>query len=505
MAEISNLRSSLSVPNLALICGPAAGFVVFLLLPAEYPGIDGAAIELSFSARAAAGAAVLMAVWWMTEAISVYVTALVPLALFPLLDIAEIQDVAAAYGNEIIFLFLGGFIVALALERWGLHRRFALNLLAAVGPKPQAIVGAFMGVSAFISMWVTNTATTMMLLPVATSVIAFLPDNSETEGRGNNPFAICLLLSIAYGSSIGGMGTIVGTAPNVFVVSFVKEQLGREIGFLEWMSFAVPLVLLFLPIAWLLLVRILFPLTRVNIPEAADYLRNECAALGQFSRGEFLTLIVFLLTAIAWVARPLLNEIDLGGIQPFDGLTDPGIAIIAALVLCLTPVNFRQREFLMDWKTAVRLPWGLLILFGGGLALAAALVDTGFSQYLATCTAGLDALPPWVIVTIVIMLVVFLTELTSNTAVTATMVPLLMATALGLGLPPLLLIIPAAFSASCAFMLPVATPPNAIVFGSGLVTIRQMCRAGFWLNIVSVGLITLVTYAIIRPVLGIPL
>jgi sodium-dependent dicarboxylate transporter 2/3/5 len=476
-----------------------------MILPTHYTDIDGLSVELSTAARAAAAVATLMAVWWMTDAVSVYVTALLPLALFPLLGVAKMQAAASAYGNEIIFLFLGGFVLALALEKWGLHRRLALNILAFVGPKPSAIVGAFMAAAAVLSMWVSNTATTMMLLPVATSVIAFLPDDSNAGGAVERPFAICLLLGIAYASSIGGMGTIIGTAPNVFVVSFIKEQLGREIGFFEWMRFGVPLVIVFLPLAWILLTRVMFRLAHISLVAAADYLRNERVALGKFSRGEFFTLCVFLVTITMWITRPLLNQIKLYGSRPFEGLTDPGIAILAAIVLFLVPVSLRHRQFLMDWQTAVRLPWGLLILFGGGLALAAALVDTGFSQYLATRAMGLADMPSWLVVLVVVGVMVFLTELTSNTAVTATAVPVLLAVAIGLGLPPLLLIIPATFAASCAFMLPVATPPNAIVFGSGLVTTGQMSRAGFWLNIVSICLITMASYAIILPALGITL
>lgn len=499
------MRSAPSAANIALICGPLAGLLVFMLLPTHYTDVDGLSVELSSAARAAAAVAALMAVWWMTDAISVYVTALLPLALFPLLGVAKMQAAASAYGNEIIFLFLGGFILALALEKWGLHRRLALNILAFVGPKPSAIVGAFMAAAAVLSMWVSNTATTMLLLPVATSVIAFLPDDPNARGAVEKPFAICLLLGIAYGSSIGGMGTIIGTAPNVFVVSFIKEQLGREIGFFEWMRFGVPLVIAFLPLAWLLLTRVVFRLANISLAAAADYLRTERAALDKFSRGEFFTLCVFLVTITMWITRPLLAQIKLSGSRPFEGLTDSGIAILAAIVLFLVPVSLRNRKFLMDWQTAVRLPWGLLILFGGGLALAAALVDTGFSQYLATRAVGLAGMPSWLVVLIVVGGMVFLTELTSNTAITATAVPVLLAVAIGLGLPPLLLIIPATFAASCAFMLPVATPPNAIVFGSGLVTTRQMSRAGFWLNFVSICLITMASYAIILPALGITL
>ncbi len=491
--------------QLALLIGPLLALSIYLLLPVNYTDVEGVVFELSNPARITAAIAVLMAVWWMTEAIPVYATALLPLALFPLFGISGIHSTATAYGNEIIYLFLGGFIVALALERWGLHRRLALNVLAAVGPQPRAIIGAFMAVSAILSMWVTNTATTIMLLPVAVSVIKLLPGDDLQDGSADAPFSVCLLLGIAYAASIGGMGTIIGTAPNVFVVSFIKENLQREIGFVEWMMFALPLVIVFVPVAWVVLTRWVFPVSNKALPGAVELLQKERDQLQAFSRGEVLTLCVFVLTAAAWITRPILNRIEIGGLHPLQGLSDPGIAVLAALVLFVTPVSLQRREFLMDWSTAVRLPWGLLILFGGGLALAAALVETGFSHYFGNLATGLDALPVWMIVLITTAAVVFLTELTSNTATTATIVPILMAVALGLGLPPLLLILPAAFAASSAFMLPVATPPNAIVFGSNLLHVGQMSRAGVWLNIVAIGLITGATYIIIIPALGISL
>ena len=479
--------------------------IVYQLLPTTYADIDGALIELSSSARLAAAVAVLMATWWITEAISVYATALLPLALFPVLGISGMHATAASYGNEIVYLFLGGFIVALSLERWGLHRRLALNVLAAVGPQPRAIIGAFMVVSASLSMWVTNTATTIMLLPVAVSVINLLPGDDLKDGKADSPFSVCLLLGIAYASSIGGMGTIIGTAPNVFVVSFIQENLQYKIGFVEWMLFALPLVIVFIPIAWLVLTRLVFPVGAQVLPGAAELLEKERDQLAPFSRGEVLTLCVFMITAAAWISRPLLNRIEIAGMYPLEGLSDPGIAVLAALVLFVTPVSLPRREFLMNWSTAVRLPWGLLILFGGGLALAAALVDTGFSYYFGSLVTGLHTLPAWIIVLLTTAAVVFLTELTSNTATTATIVPILLAVAIGLELPPLLLILPAAFAASSAFMLPVATPPNAIVFGSNLLRVGQMSRAGIWLNLIAIVLITGASYIIILPALGINL
>jgi sodium-dependent dicarboxylate transporter 2/3/5 len=485
--------------------GPLLAVIVYALLPVTYTDVDGVLLELSSPARITAAIAVLMAVWWMTEAISVYATALIPLAAFPVFGISGMHATAAEYGNEIVYLFLGGFIVALGLERWGLHKRLALNVLATVGPQPQAIIGAFMAVSAGLSMWVTNTATAIMLLPVAVSVINLLPGDDLCDGRADSPFSVCLLLGIAYASSIGGLGTIIGTAPNVFLVSFISENLQREIGFLEWMTFAVPLVIVFVPLAWWVLTRLIFRVGVLAVAGAAELLQREREQLPAVSRGEGLMLAVFLLTAAAWISRPLLNRVEIAGMHPLAGLSDPGIAVLAALVLFVTPVSLHRREFLMDWSTAVRLPWGLLVLFGGGLALAAALVGTGFSHYFGSLATGLDALPVWAIVLLMTAAVVFLTELTSNTATTATIVPILFAVALGLQLPPLLLIIPATLAASCAFMLPVATPPNAIVFGSNLLSVGQMSRAGIWLNFIAIALITGATYIIIVPALGITL
>lgn len=493
------------VSRAGFFAGPLLGLLIYFLLPTSYTGAEGFGVELDPAARATAAVGVLMACWWMTEAIPVYMTALVPLVLFPLFGIADVHTTASSYGHEIIFLFLGGFILALALERWNLHKRLALNVLAAVGANPRMIVGAFMAVSAFLSMWVTNTATAIMLLPVAVSVIRMLPNDDLQDGKADSPFSLCLLLGIAYAASIGGMGTIVGTAPNVFTVSFLRENAGVNISFAQWMLFAVPLVILFVPLVWLVLTRMVYPLRVTHIPGVEVLLAEERDALQPLGRAERLTMAVFLCTALAWVTRPLLSSISFGDIQPLAGLTDSGIAIAAAISLFLLPADFRKNEFLMDWPTALRLPWGLLLLFGGGLSLAAALVSTGFSAYLGELVSGLEGWPLWLIIITVITAVVFLTELTSNTATTATLIPLLYAAALGLQLPPLLILLPATFAASCAFMLPVATPPNAIVFGSGYLRIAQMSRAGFWLNIAAIALITVAAYAILMPLLGVVL
>jgi len=496
---------------IGLLLGPLAAAVVYILLPEQYIDADGQAAVLSGAARAAAATAVWMAVWWITEAISVYATALIPLAVFPLAGAATIGATAAAYGHELIYLFLGGFILALALERCGLHRRFALTALQAVGTRPTRIIGAFMAIAAFVSMWVTNTATTIMLLPVALSITTLLDDSADRAGAGagagggapRRNFPVCLLLAIAYAATIGGIGTIIGTAPNVFVVSYIRTQMDIEISFARWMLFAVPLVVVFLPVAWWLLSRVIYRVSNHPIDGVEALLERMHAELGPMSRAEKLTLAIFLLTAVSWVTRPLLGQIAVGDVMPLAGLTDSGIAIIAALALFVTPVSWVEREFLMDWPTAVKLPWGLLILFGGGLSLAATLDRSGFSAFLGSQAAVLSPLPIMLIVVLVSAAMIFLTEMTSNTATTATLVPILYAVAVGLGFDPLLLIIPAGIAASCAFMLPVATPPNAVVFGSGRVSIPQMSRAGFWLNLIAIVLIPLMAWVVIMPSLGV--
>lgn len=315
-------------------------------------------------------------------------------------------------------------------------------------------------------------------------------------------FAICLLLGIAYGASIGGIGTPIGTPPNLFLASFMKANLGREVSFVRWMAVALPLIAVFLPVTWLLLTRVLYPIRIRHIEGVAVLIRSSHAELGAMSRVEKITLAVFLLAAVLWVTRPLLSKLELAGGHPLAGLSDAGIAMLAALILFVTPVSRHAGPFALDWATAVRLPWGILILFGGGLSLAAAIQANGLGELVGSQVTALAGTPPWLIVAGVVTSIVFLTELTSNTATTATLIPILAALAPALGLDPIMLIVPAAIAASCAFMLPVATPPNAIIFGSGRVTIPQMSRAGFWLNWIAVVLITLLTYAVAMPLLA---
>jgi len=509
-------RGRSTVQAAGLVAGPLLALITYAGLPDTYTGADGAAVAFEPAGHATAAVVIWMATWWMTEAIPVFATALLPLALFPLTGVATMRATATPYGHELIFLFMGGFILALSMQRWGLGKRVALAALRVTGDEPTRVVGGFMLVTAFLSMWVSNTATATMMLPIALSVIdrvlraetgtGLEPGRSFRTGGGaggaGEHFAVCLLLGIAYAASIGGVGTLIGTPPNLFLASFLREQRGIEISFVRWMGVGVPLVIVFLPLTWWLLTRVLYPIRLERTEHGTEVAHNAYRALGPIQRGEWATLVVFALTASAWLLRPLLVRVQIGGVHPLAGLTDPGIAMTAALALFVIPVDWGRRQFTMDWETAVRLPWGVLMLFGGGLSLAAAIQANGVDAFIGSQVGGLRGLPSLLVVASVTALMVSLTEFTSNTAVAATLVPILAAVAPSLGLHPYLLIVPATLAASCAFMLPVATPPNAVVFGSGYLTIPQMVRAGLWLNGVSVVLITILAYALVVLVLG---
>jgi sodium-dependent dicarboxylate transporter 2/3/5 len=495
---------------IGLAFGPVLAAIAYGILPDGYTDSAGETAAFTHAGKATAALAVWMAVWWMTEAIPVFATALLPLAYLPAAGAATIRDAASPFGHELIYLFMGGFIIALAMQRWNLHKRFAWLTLRLVGTRTHMVVAGFMGITAFLSMWVSNTATTIMMLPIALSIIDVvlsrhsgqtIEETGTLSGEAGHNFALCLLLGIAYAASIGGIGTLIGTPPNLFLASYIENTLGGEISFVRWMGVGVPLVLVFLPAVWFLLTRVLYPIRTRRIEATGDVTNRAFTELGRMSRGEWSVFVVFGLTAMSWIFRPLLVKLTIAGARPLAGLTDPGIAIIAALALFVIPVEPRKRVFVMDWRTAARLPWGLLILFGGGLSLAAAIRANGVSEFIGSQVAGLAGFPAVLLVLLVVTMMIFLTELTSNTATTAALIPILAAIAPGLGIHPYLLIVPAAIAASCAFMLPVATPPNAIVFGSGFVRIDQMVKAGFWLNLIGIVLITLIAYAIAIPLL----
>lgn len=474
---------------LGLVVGP-----VLLLVMLVLPPPDG----MSDDAWRTAAVGALMAVWWVTEAIPIAATALIPLALFPLLGVLGIRDTAAPYANPLVFLFLGGFILALAMERWSLHRRIALSVVRAVGTRPHRLVLGMMVASAFVSMWVSNTATAVMMLPIGLSVVHLVRPEAE-YGNGSPVdfnFAVCLMLGIAYACSIGGLGTLIGTPPNALLAGFMLETYGVQVGFAQWVLVGVPLVIVTLPLTWLLLTRVTFPIRITEVPGGREAIDVAYRQLGRMSWPERAVAAVFTAAAALWITRPVLEP-------AVPGLTDTGIAIIAALVLFVIPANRACSDFVMDWHTAQKLPWGVLLLFGGGLALADAVTASGLAEWIATSLGGLAALPAVLLVITVTLVVIFLTELTSNTATAAAFLPLIASLAVGLGENPYLLVVPAALAASCAFMMPVATPPNAIVYGSGYVTIPQMVRAGWWLNLVFAAAITLLTYTLVVAVFGV--
>ncbi len=478
--------------------GPLLGALVCFGVPTTYLDQGGGVVELGIAGQVSAGLAAWMALWWLTEVVPLWATALLPLLVLPAAGAASLPAAVRPYLHPLIFLFLGGFILALSMERWGLHRRFAYRLLRSAGTRPRNLVAAFMGATALLSRWVSTTATAMMMLPIALGVL------EVTKARDGSALAVCLLLGIAYGASIGGIGTLIGTPPNLFLASYARDHLGVEISFVRWLAVGLPLVAVFLPLTWLLLTRVLHPLGREEIGGGAAQLLDGHRP-GAMSRGERATLVVFMCTAAAWITRPLLAGITVSDVQPLAGLTDTWIALAGAAVLFVIPTGRAPREFVMDVATARKVPWGILVLFGGGLSLAAALQSNGVGAWLGSLVADLERVPIPVLVLLVTAMVIFLTELTSNTATTASLVPILAGVAPGLGVPPLMLVVPAAVAASCAFMMPVATPPNAIVFGSGRLTIRQMARTGLGLNLIGVVLIPLLLYTLGAWVLGIDL
>ncbi len=462
-----------------LFIAPALALLMFFTGPPT---------QLSDAGWHTAAIGVLMAVWWATEAVPIAVTALLPLVAFPLLGVANIQDTAAPYANKVIYLFLGGFIVAFAMQRWNLHRRIALTVLQHVGSNGRSLVGGFMLASAIISMWVMNSSTTMMLLPIAISIIAVIHNSvDELDDKARSDFQYALLLGVAYGATIGGMATLVGTAPNAMLAAFMQESYGTEIDFSSWILVGLPLSALMLPLAWLTLTRWIFKVdfkTSVEGRAALDQMKNE---LGGISVPELRVAIVFAVMALAWVFRPAL--VTLPGLSALD---DSGIAIAGAILLFLLPSGDRNDPLLLRWRHVEKLPWSVLILFGGGLTLASAVTRTGLAEWLGGSLQAAGTLPVAAIVVIAVTMIIFLTELTNNVATTATFLPVVGAIAIESGFDPILLTVAVTFAASCAFMLPVATPPNAIVFGSGMLTIPKMARAGMLLNLVGIALVSLV-------------
>ncbi len=472
---------------IALALGPLFG-VAPLLIP--HPE------SLTPEAWRLVGLALWMAIWWFSECVPIPATALLPLVWMPLSGIAEEKQVAARYADPIVFLFLGGFIIAQGMQQSGLHERLALRIVKLLGRTPGGLVGGFMAATAFTSMWINNTSTTMMMFAVALSVVEWV---RQSCGRENaHGFAVALMLGVAYSASIGGVGTLIGTAPNALLAGFLRENYNYSLNMLNWLSVGLPFVGLMLPFTWFWLTRVQFSARNLNFTAIRAELQEQLNKAGQWSLAEKCVAGVFLYAVAGWLGREWIGS-ALG-----VAISDSFVAMSAALTLFLLPACAKPYKPILDWRAAESIPWGVLILFGGGLALAGAFESTGLAKAIGSMVSGLSDFPLWLIVLGVAALIIFLTELTSNTATTATFLPVVAAAAVGMGLDPRLLAIPVAVGASAAFMLPVATPPNAIVFASGEIKIGEMARAGLALNLFCIAAATLITLTTARWGLGIP-
>jgi len=466
----TNLRNSilLGVPVLA---------VVLLLLPPP--------TGLTQQGWIVAVIALFMAVWWMTEIVPLAVTALVPLVVFPLLGVLSIEDTAASYAHPLVFLFLGGFMLARAMESWGLHRRLAMHVVRVGGKRPTQIIASLMAATAFLSLWISNTATAMVMLPIGVSVIASIRNASLGASEGEHrELGAALMLGIGYAATIGGMGSLIGTPPNALFAGFMADAYGIEIGFAQWMMVGLPVVMVLLPVTWLLLTRVVFHVADQDLGKDIGALLGQGGGLNAMSRGEKRIAILMCAVAALWIFRPALSQL-----LPGFHLSDPGIAVAGAVLLFVVPSGSTKGDCLLRWEDAVTIRWDILILFGGGLALAGGIGASGLATWIGESSISWSWLPPLVLVAAVSVIVVYLGELASNTAVAAVFLPVAGAIAIGIGEEPLSLTLPITLAASLGFMLPVATPPNAIVFGSGAVTARQMLRAGAVLDVVAIAIV----------------
>ncbi|WP_024751112.1 SLC13 family permease [Helicobacter pylori] len=530
-------KSTKIVRLLGLIGGALIALIVYYALNAQMPHIVEEIPKLnSLNYKAmpvVAGVAVLMGIWWMTEAIDLPATALLPLVLFSVFSVDQFSSVSSSYASPIIFLFMGGFILALSMQKWNLHTRIALSIILLVGTSPRRLVLGFMIATGFLSMWVSNTATAVMMLPVGMSVLQLVAKLVGKENASNSwyqkeeitkahggimgnivhkgkditqviqekttiyrtNFSICLMLGIAYAASIGSLGTLIGTPPNALLAGYMKTAFNIEIGFAQWMVFGTPLAFIMLILAWLLLTYVIFPLKIKEIPGGKEVIRVELKKIGRLSQAEISVGIIFILASLGWIFLGVMLKSWGVKIDKIDSVIAMGVSAL----LFILPAN-HQGDRLIDWDTTKKLPWDVLLLFGGGLALSAQFSKTGLSLWIGHLVSSFSHLPILFIIVMVTLMVIFLTEITSNTATAAAFLPVIGGVAMGMGYEShqsLLLTIPVALSATCAFMLPVATPPNAIAYGSGYVKITDMIKAGLWLNLVGVVLISAFSYFLV--------
>lgn len=440
---------------------------------------------VSVKADAVIAVAIWMIIWWITETVHIAVTALLPLILFPPLKVMTIADVGSNYGSPIIFLFFGGFILALALEKVNLHKRIALTIIKLTGTTPEKVVLGFMLATAFMSMWISNTASTVVMLPIAISVIKLLINDKDGFAKGDKNFALSIMLGIAFAANAGGIATVIGTPPNSVLIGLLENEYHLQISFLTWMSFGLPFSILMIIAIYYVLVKWMFPCKGVLLTSSSKLISKELKKLGKISKEEKRVLIIFTTTVFLWITRTLINSIF-----PELKLSDTIISLIGAVSLFAIPLDFKKGNFILEWNDTSKLAWGILILFGGGLALAKGMASSGLVALITEAIAS-GELNILLTVSLLIVLMLFMTELMSNVALVAVLAPVVAGVAIGLNIPILNLLIPVTMASSCAFMLPMATPPNAIVFASGYVKVSQMARAGVILNLISTGLLIL--------------
>lgn len=463
--------------KLGLILGPLL-FIATLSIPDIIPGAE--------HANSVIAVALWMVIWWITEAVSISVTALLPLLFFPLLKVMPMADVGANYGSPIIFLFFGGFVLALALEKVDLHKRIALNIIRLTGTTPDRVVLGFMIATAALSMWISNTASTVVMLPIAMSVINLLIYDEDGFTKDDRNFALSVMLGIAFSANAGGIATVIGTPPNSVLIGLLENEYHIEVSFLRWMTIGLPFSLIMLTICYLVLVKWMFPSKKLKFKASRSVIDEELRKLGPTSGKERMVLVIFGCTVFLWIFRTVINKFI-----PGLGLSDTMISMLAAISLFALPYNLRKSDFIIGWGDTSRLAWGILILFGGGLALAKGMSVSGIVDMVANAIASSD-ISVLLTAALLIFLMLFMTELMSNVALVAVLAPVVAGIAIGLEIPLLYLLIPVTIASSCAFMLPMATPPNAIVFASGYVKVHEMVRVGIILNLISVGLLILV-------------
>ena len=466
---------------LGLVLGPVSFILILFFFRPE---------GLSVQANAVLASTIWIAIWWITEAIPIAVTALLPLVLFPLSGGLDLSSTSGAFGHKYVFLYMGGFIIAIAIEKWNLHRRIALNIINLIGSNIRKIILGFMMATAFLSMWISNTATAVMMLPIGLAIIKQLQDNPDTVEDENQTFGKALMLAIAYSASIGGVATLIGTPPNLVLAGVILDTYGYEITFMQWFAFGLPISVILIFICWKYLTKYAFSFKQKSFPGGKQEIQRLLSSLGRITYEEKVVALVFALTAFCWITRSVLLQ------KLLPALDDTIIAIFFAIVLFLIPSK-KKGEQLINWEEAVKMPWGIILLFGGGMALAKGFESSGLAEWIGGQMTTLSGLPILILILVLIASVNFLTEITSNLATTAMLLPVLAPMALTIDVHPFVLMVGAAVAASCAFMLPVATPPNAVVFGSGYLRIPDMVGKGLFMNIISIFILTFFVYFIL--------